>query len=92
MLGLNVLSAVYEQAYNNGGEKNMSYASGTYMLMFMHFLTEYLYFEEIHLYTYDLFAEKVGFKLFWGCFVFYPFFYAIGEFVRFQIRLVACLK
>ena len=32
----------------------------------------------VHLYTYDLFAEKMGFKLSWGCLVFYPFFYAIG--------------
>ena len=26
----------------------------------------------------DLFAEKVGFKLCWGCLAFYPFFYNIG--------------
>ncbi len=32
----------------------------------------------MHLYTYDLFAERTGFKLFWGCTVFYPFFYCIG--------------
>jgi delta14-sterol reductase len=32
----------------------------------------------VHLYTYDLFAEKIGFKLCWGCLVFYPFFYPIG--------------
>jgi hypothetical protein len=28
----------------------------------------------------DLFAEKIGFKLCWGCLVFYPFFYNIGAF------------
>ena len=33
---------------------------------------------QVHLYTYDLFAERTGFKLFWGCTVFYPFFYCIG--------------
>jgi delta14-sterol reductase len=32
----------------------------------------------VHLYTYDLFAEKMGFKLSWGCLVFYPFYYSIG--------------
>jgi steroid 5-alpha reductase family enzyme len=32
----------------------------------------------VHLYTYDFFAERVGFKLGWGCLVFYPFFYCIG--------------
>lgn len=41
------------------------------------FVTEYLYFEDVHLYTYDLFAERVGFKLTWGCLCFYPFFYAL---------------
>lgn len=35
---------------------------------------------EVHLYTYDLFAEKIGFKLSWGCLVFYPFFYCIGAY------------
>lgn len=42
------------------------------------FVRDYLTFEEIHLYTYDLFAERVGFKLGWGCLAFYPYFYAIG--------------
>ena len=41
------------------------------------FLIDYLTFEEIHLYTYDFFAERVGFKLGWGCIAFYPFFYTI---------------
>jgi protein-S-isoprenylcysteine O-methyltransferase Ste14 len=42
------------------------------------FVVEYLIFEEIHLYTYDLFAERIGFKLGWGCIVFYPYFYPVG--------------
>jgi delta14-sterol reductase len=42
------------------------------------FVIDYLIFEEVHLYTYDLFAERVGFKLGWGCLAFYPFFYAVG--------------
>ncbi len=42
-----------------------------------YFVVDYLTFEEVHLYTYDLFAERVGFKLGWGCIVFYPFFYSI---------------
>ncbi len=42
------------------------------------FIVDYLTFEEVHLYTYDLFAERVGFKLGWGCLAFYPYFYAIG--------------
>jgi protein-S-isoprenylcysteine O-methyltransferase Ste14 len=42
------------------------------------FLVDYLFFERVHLYTYDLFAERVGYKLGWGCLAFYPYFYAIG--------------
>jgi delta14-sterol reductase len=46
--------------------------------LFSFFLVDYLAFERVHLYTYDLVAERVGFKLVWGCLVFYPYFYAIG--------------
>jgi protein-S-isoprenylcysteine O-methyltransferase Ste14 len=49
-----------------------------YALLFSFFVVEYLYFEQVHLYTYDLMAERVGFKLGWGCLVFYPFFYPVG--------------
>jgi protein-S-isoprenylcysteine O-methyltransferase Ste14 len=42
-----------------------------------YFIVDYMIFEEVHLYTYDLFAERVGFKLGWGCLVFYPYFYCI---------------
>jgi protein-S-isoprenylcysteine O-methyltransferase Ste14 len=53
-----------------------------YVGLFTFFLVEYLFFEEVHLYTYDFMAEKVGFKLGWGCLVFYPFFYAVGLWTR----------
>ena len=33
---------------------------------------------QVHLYTYDLFRERVGGKLTWGCLCFYPWFYPIG--------------
>jgi delta14-sterol reductase len=49
-----------------------------YAGLFSFFVVEYLFFERVHLYTYDLFAERVGFKLGWGCLVFYPFFYCVG--------------
>ena len=49
-----------------------------YALLFSFFVVEYLNFEEVHLYTYDFMAERVGFKLGWGCLVFYPFFYPVG--------------
>jgi protein-S-isoprenylcysteine O-methyltransferase Ste14 len=38
-------------------------------------IVDYIVFERVHLYTYDFVAERVGFKLGWGCLVFYPFFY-----------------
>jgi Delta14-sterol reductase len=47
-------------------------------LLFSFFVVEYLNFEEVHLYTYDFMAERVGGKLGWGCLVFYPFFYPVG--------------
>ena len=49
-----------------------------YVGLFSFFLMEYLFFEEVHLYTYDFVAENVGFKLGWGCLVFYPYFYGVG--------------
>ena len=49
-----------------------------YVLLFTWFIVDYLFFEEVHLYTYDLFAERLGFKLVWGCLVFYPYFYMVG--------------
>jgi len=49
-----------------------------YAALFLFFVSEYLFFEEVHLYTYDFFAERVGFKLGWGCLTFYPYFYCVG--------------
>jgi delta14-sterol reductase len=49
-----------------------------YGAMLTWFVTEYMLAEVVHLYTYDLFCEKLGFKLAWGCLFFYPFFYGVG--------------
>jgi protein-S-isoprenylcysteine O-methyltransferase Ste14 len=49
-----------------------------YAALFSFFLVDYLCFERVHLFTYDFVAERVGFKLGWGCLVFYPFFYCCG--------------
>eukprot|EP00048_Salpingoeca_helianthica_P007218 m.107908 g.107908 ORF g.107908 m.107908 type:complete len:420 (-) comp14260_c1_seq3:106-1365(-) len=56
----------------------LSIALATYVALLTLFVFEYLYHEFVHLYTYDFFAERVGFKLAWGCLLFYPFFYTIG--------------
>jgi delta14-sterol reductase len=75
MLELNALSfcAHHYEVYGINGSGGIYLCTG--LLSF--FLVDYLTFEEVHLYTYDLFAERVGFKLGWGCIAFYPFFYAI---------------
>jgi protein-S-isoprenylcysteine O-methyltransferase Ste14 len=76
MLELNVLSFAAHHVLLH--REDPSPGVFLYALMFSFFVTEYLNFEEVHLYTYDFMAERVGFKLGWGCLVFYPFFYPIG--------------
>ena len=49
-----------------------------YVALFSWFVCDYLVFERVHLYTYDIFAERLGFKLVWGCLCWYPYFYAVG--------------
>ena len=49
-----------------------------YVALLTWFVCDYLLFERVHLYTYDLFAERLGFKLVGGCLAWYPYFYAVG--------------
>ncbi|EGD72918.1 ergosterol biosynthesis ERG4/ERG24 family protein [Salpingoeca rosetta] len=60
------------------GDGHVQVAMAAYVGLFSWFVAEYLYFEHVHLYTYDLFAERLGFKLVWGCWALYPLFYPIG--------------
>jgi len=75
LLGLNVLgfSAHHIIRYGDLASPGIILSAG----LILYFLLDYFTFEEVHLYTYDLFAERVGFKLGWGCLVFYPYFYPI---------------
>lgn len=73
-LELNLLSACAYHVQQFGPSPGVI----LYTAMFSFFACEYLYFERVHLYTYDFFAERVGFKLGWGCLAFYPYFYAVG--------------
>jgi delta14-sterol reductase len=79
MLGLNLLAFTAHHVM----EFDPDFSPGVilYCALFYWFVTEYLFFERVHLYTYDIFAERVGFKLVWGCFTFYPYFYLIGLWV-----------
>jgi delta14-sterol reductase len=76
MLELNVLSFAAHHYLLFGAQASTGIFICAGLLTF--FLIDYLTFEEVHLYTYDLFAERVGFKLGWGCIAFYPYFYAIA--------------
>jgi len=75
MLQLNVLSFA---AYHimNVENINIGYLLGCAMLTW--FCFDYLIFEKIHLWTYDFIAERVGFKLGFGCLAFYPYFYSVA--------------
>ena len=75
MLELNALSCAAHQYILYGNQASLGVYLSTGLLTF--FLIDYLTFEEVHLYTYDFFAERTGFKLGWGCIAFYPYFYAI---------------
>lgn len=79
-LELNILScaaAHYASSSSPASSADKGAGPGLAAALLSFFVTEYLYFENVHLYTYDLFAERVGFKLVWGCLCFYPFFYAV---------------
>lgn len=75
LLELNALSFTAHHLMKFGADSSAGILLSAALLTF--FLIDYLIFEEIHLYTYDLFAERVGFKLGWGCLVFYPYFYSV---------------
>lgn len=80
MLELNLLSSV--AAHFETFPDDPSPGVVLHAALFTVFLVEYLFFEEVHLYTYDFMAERVGFKLGWGCLTFYPFFYGVGLWSR----------
>jgi delta14-sterol reductase len=76
MLELNVLSFTAHHLLLYGNHSSIGIVLAAALLTW--FVIDYLIFEEVHLFTYDLFAERIGFKLGWGCIVFYPYFYSIS--------------
>ncbi|MFW6355128.1 MAG: DUF1295 domain-containing protein [Spirochaetota bacterium] len=74
MLALNILSFAAHNITVYGPSLPILLYSG----LFFWFLVDYLVFEHVHLYTYDLVAERVGFKLVFGCLTFYAYFYPVG--------------
>ena len=75
-LGVNVASALALHLEAQQGRP--THAMMAYCAMMLWFLLEYLWHEHVHTYTYDIFRERTGYKMCWGCFCFYPFFYPIG--------------
>lgn len=75
MLQLNALSFTAHHHLKYGADASTGIFLSAALVTW--FIIDYLTFEEVHLYTYDFFAERVGFKLGWGCIAFYPFFYAV---------------
>ena len=74
MLQLNVLSLA---AFHLEHAKTVNPGFLLACAMLTWFCFDYLIFERVHLWTYDFIAERVGFKLGFGCLAFYPYFYAI---------------
>ena len=75
MLQVNVLSFA---AYHIMNVTNINYGFLLGCAMLTWFCFDYLLFEKIHLWTYDFIAERVGFKLGFGCLAFYPYFYSVA--------------
>ena len=89
-LQLNNLSFLYHHYHRNNSTISIGYQ--TYFWLFTFFIGEYMFFERPHLYTYDIFAEKIGFKLVWGCLFFYPFFYPLNGYVLGDISINSTLN
>ena len=76
--GVLVLNALSGAAYHyNLHGANANPGVFLYAAMWVFFVLDYFCFERVQLYTYDLIHEKAGFKLFFGCFVVYPYLYLI---------------
>ena len=78
LLACNVVSAVATHASKREHNLDLSNSMYAYLIPMCWFISEYLWFENVHVYTYDIFRERTGFKMCWGCWFFYPFFYCIG--------------
>jgi len=75
MVELNVLSAVAHHLQQVDPVNPGLLLAGA---MLTWFCFDYLIGEKVHLWTYDYVAERVGFKLGFGCLAFYPYFYPVA--------------
>lgn len=77
VLMLNIISFAAEQAKLRA-DGTISIGTTCYIVLFGWFLVEYLWHEHVHVYTWDFVGENTGFKLWWGCFVVFGYFYPVG--------------
>ena len=77
VLACNALSALALHVEIRG-DGSASNAMCVYISCVLFFVGEYMWYEHVHVYTYDIFRERTGAKMCWGCFCFYPFFYCVG--------------
>ena len=73
------LNAVSSAAYHFG-----QYGAASNIGLFLHaamwvwFVTDYFCFERVQLFTFDIFEERLGFKLIGGCIFVYPLLYPVA--------------
>ena len=73
------LNAVSSAAYHFG-----QYGEAANLGIFLHaamwvwFVTDYFCFERVQLFTFDIFEERLGFKLIFGCIAVYPCMYPVA--------------
>ena len=73
------LNAVSSAAYHFG-----QYGAAANLGLFLHsamwvwFIADYFVFERVQLFTFDIFEERLGFKLIAGCIVVYPLLYPVA--------------
>ena len=73
------LNAVSSSAYHFG-----QYGAAANLGLFLHsamwvwFVADYFVFERVQLFTFDIFEERLGFKLIAGCIVVYPLLYPVA--------------
>lgn len=87
-LEINLLIFYFQYRQENSSMTNIQ----TYVGLFTFFLIEYFYHEHVHLYTFDFLVEYVGFKLIWGCLVFYPFYYPFAIWCNIQPKQLSSIR
>lgn len=75
MVALNALSGAVYHHELFGGDANPGVF--LYAILMTVFIVDYFVFERVHLFTYDLIYEKLGFKLIWGCLGVYGWLYVL---------------